>query len=245
MTATIYVSKEALATANQIKDLDYYDRLTLVDDQPDVRARPGYYLKNANSLPVAELPSDVKIAVRITPDNPVQFSRHVTFPSELRGCVFAKAPHLPKPNYAEIISYWSGKTVNAKDGGAVYFQNPLNECLVVISGTDGSAASSDPTEHREMDDLLSEGVVVAIVDLGALVASQPLGHFIEIALPVDEALLSNEPGSSDVSRPYDAGALKQKEHIYLRVLDVLRSPDPDYIAIDVLRGELLDYGYWY
>jgi hypothetical protein len=36
-----------------------------------------------------------------------------------------------------------------------------------------------------------------------------------------------------------------QELIYLKAADVLGSPDPDRIYIDLLRHELLDYGYWY
>jgi len=29
------------------------------------------------------------------------------------------------------------------------------------------------------------------------------------------------------------------------VADIRRSPNPNHILIDVIRNELLDYGYWY
>ena len=49
MPATIYVTAEAYATAQAIKDLDYYDRLNLSEEMPDFDKRPGYHLKNAES----------------------------------------------------------------------------------------------------------------------------------------------------------------------------------------------------
>src|SRR4051812_25842334 len=62
MQAKIYISAEAMATVNAIKDLDYYSRVSLSDDGPDLTTVPGYFL-NTNALDLAELPSDVEVAM--------------------------------------------------------------------------------------------------------------------------------------------------------------------------------------
>jgi hypothetical protein len=246
MLATIYVTKEAMAAALALKDLDYYDRLALSDDEgKDPTKREGYYLKNANSLPLAALPETAQIALRITPANPAMYTGHISMPANLRGCVFEKAPHLPE-QYAEIVTYWSGKTVNAKDGGAVYFQNPLNEYMVdltALQATVGGEVEGDSS--AKMDELLSEGVVVCLAGLGALVQSFPMDHFVEIEIPVDEAMLGSESGNFRSQADYDNRPSSQSERIFLKVTDILQSPDPDRIYADLLRHELLDYGYFY
>lgn len=246
MQATIYVTTEAFTTANQLKDLDYYDRLSLADnDENDVSRRAGYYLKNANELNIAVLPHGAKIAVHVTPANSTLYNRHIALPPELRGCIFEKAPRLPN-RYAEIVTYWSGKTVNAKDGGAVYFQNPANEYMVDLTAIGkGSDDQSQNDAIADMDDLLSEGVVISITGLGAVIAHLPLSQFVEIEVPVDESILGTETGKFRSTKAYDLQNNKRSERFFLRILDILRSPDPDHIYIDLLRHELLDYGYFY
>lgn len=246
MSATIHVTKEALATALAMKDLDYYDRLALSDDEAtDPTKREGYYLKNANAFKLAMLPDTAQIALRITPANTAMYHRHISMPANLRGCVFEKAPHLPE-HYAEIVTYWTGKTVNANDGGAVYFQNPLNEYMVDLTAIEATVGGEvECNSSTNMDALLSEGVVVCIAGLGALAQAFSMDHFVEIAIPVDAAMLGSESGSFRSRADYDHYSIGQSERIFLKVADILQSPDPDRIYADLLRHELLDYGYFY
>jgi hypothetical protein len=236
MTATIHVTKEAYATSILLKNLDYHDRLALSDDE-DFTQREGYYLKNSKALQLAVVPENAHVALLLDPNDPTRFDAHVCLPMHLRGCIFENAPVLPE-RYAEIIRYWSGSTVNSKEGGAVYFQNPLNEYMV-----DLVSANDDSGQQVPLDDLLSEGVVVYLRNLGALAADMNASDFIQITLPIDEAVLGNQDDEFQ-QKPYQSSA-ERFEQIFLSVSEILASPDPDNIFIDLLRHELLDYGYFY
>ncbi len=234
MSAIIYVTEAAFATLQRIKDLDYYDRSLLIEEEPALAEAPGFYFKNAKKMNFAPLPSEAGIAVVITPDS--NLGVRLSFPTELRGCIFEKAPYLPE-GYSDIVTYWSGETFNPNTSGAVYFQAKLNEYCVAL----GSDASSDPIIN---DQLLSEGVVVCITGLSPLIEGLPRESFIQISVPLDTSMLGIEQGNFLSSKEYDIHS-DQEDTIFLKVADVLDSPNPDCIYIDLLRHELLDYGYWY
>ncbi len=234
MSAIIYVTNEAFATLQRIKDLDYYDRSVLIEEEPALAEAPGFYLKNAKKMNFAPLPSEADIAVVVSPDS-AQGVR-LCLPTELRGCIFEKAPYLPE-GYADIVTYWSGETFNPNTSGAVYFQAKLNEYCVDL----GSDASSDPVIN---DQLLSEGVVVSITGLSSILQGLPRESFIQISVPLDTSMLGIEQGNFLSSKEYDIRS-DQTDTIFLKVADVLDSPNPDCVYIDLLRHELLDYGYWY
>jgi hypothetical protein len=94
------------------------------------------------------------------------------------------------------------------------------------------------------DRLLSEGVVVAVNNLSKLLSSLSPGDFIELLVPVDADMLSNEPEAFQSNAEYGLAG-DRFERVFLKVADALASPDPDRIYIDLLCNELLDYGYWY
>ena len=228
MQATIYVTAEAYQTAQMIKDLDYNDRMNLCDEIADLAERPGYHLKNANKLKLAPLPEKANI-IRLD-------TLEVSMPANLRGCIFEKAPNLPS-DYADIVGYWSGKTVNTNTSGAVYFQCPLNEYMVDL----GHNACDAPIVN---DRLLSEGVVVAISGISEILTNLTPEDFIEIRVPIDLGMLGIEGCSFGTGAAYKAND-GIYELVYLKVADILASPDKDQVFIDLLRHELLDYGYWY
>lgn len=246
MQARIYVTHDALETAEAIKDLDYHSRMLLTDDEAaDPSTKPGYYLKNANKLKLAALPADARVGVCLSPEDPITFRRHVSMPANLRGCIFEKAPLLPN-RYADIVTYWSGKPVNATASGTVYFQNPLNEYMVDL------AVISDADDHdlavlaaAPVDRLLSEGIVVCISAVEDLIADLSLRHYIEIRIPVSQSMLGVEPDDFRSDKPYDVSAEQQCERIFISVADIICSPDRDRIYIDVIRHELFDYGFFY
>lgn len=246
MQATIYVTEEALATANAIKDLDYYERMSLSEDEEnDLSRRPGYYLKNANQLKIAVLSPNAVIARRLTPEDPVTYHRHVSMPTHLRGCLFEKAPNLPA-GYAEIVTYWSGSPLNTNTSGAAYFQNPQNEYMVDMTPLDMAYVGEKAEEASVLiDSLLSEGVVVSIRGVSSLVSDLSPDHFIEVSVPVDDSMLGIEPDDFLSEKTYLPGPNEQYERIYLKVAHILAAPSRDRIYIDLIRHELIDYGYWY
>ena len=44
---------------------------------------------------------------------------------------------------------------------------------------------------------------------------------------------------------YNLDMTQSNEKIFLKVSDVLASPDPENVYIEVLRYEMMDYGYFY
>lgn len=233
--AAIYVTSEAFQTANAIKDLDHYDRVNLCEDEPDLEMRSGYHFKNANKIKLAVLPDGASI---VTLADLPGSSVSVTMPSNLRGCIFEGAPDLPA-SYADIVGYWSGESINTNSSGAAYFQCPLNEYMVDLG--------PDPLEPIVNDRLLSEGVVVAITGLSSLMHQLSPDSYIEVRFPIDPAMLGLEPDAFCSTKPYGEGPGRGEQHdqVYLKVADILASPDSDRVYIDLLFNELIDYGYWY
>jgi hypothetical protein len=246
MQATIYISDEAMTTANAIKNLSYHERMMMSDEIPDLTTQAGYFLKNATKLNLAVLPATASVGLRLIPEEPAIYHRHVSIPTNLRGCVFANAPHLPD-GYAEIVTYWSGTPVNTNTSGAAYFQNPQNEYLVDLSALD--AADGDPVAiaaaSAVMDNLLSEGIIVCIKDVQSLISGLSPDSFIELSIPVNQSFLGIEPDEFQSGKIYTADPSQQYEDVWIQCADILRSPDPDRIFVELIRHDLIDYGYWY
>lgn len=244
MQATVYISTAAIATVSAIINLDYYDRVSLGDDDPaaDLSTSPGYYL-NTNALQLMALPAEANIAMHITPADPAEFHRYVSIPANLRGPIFSGAPNLPH-DYAKIISWWSPLVPANFHRGAVFYQNVLNSYCVRLNDEGSDALAGDGTNDA-VDTLLSDGVVVVLTGLLAAVAELAPHQFIAVTIPVNADMLGIEMEGYQSAREYLAGSTQQSETLYLRISDVLASPDPDMIVISAIRSELSDYGYTY
>jgi len=243
---TIYVTDQALSVALTIKDLSQSERLALSDDPAtDLSTSEGYYLKNANRLNLAALPPDAIVGCRLTPDVPEVYNRHISLPSNLRGCLFEKA-NLPE-GYAANVTYWSGLPLNSNTSGACHFQPPENEYMVDMSALEAVIAGDGNEADASVliDALLSEGVVVCIKDVERLLDDLSIHHYIEVQIPVDDEMLGIEPDAFRSTKPYPTGPSQQYERVFLKVADIVRAPDRDRIYIDLLRHQLLDYGHWY
>lgn len=240
MSAAIYVTPASLATMRLIAPLDYYDRCTLSDDPAtDPTRREGYYLKDLSFLSVSVLPDAAHIALHLNAG-----AAEVSFPTELRGCIFEHAPHLPS-DYQRIIAYWSGPPINANENCAIYYQCPAQRYEVPLAQPEASSGLIDSWESvQPTDALVSEGVVVSIAGLDALLSNAADDDFVCVALPIDDDLLGLDNGGFLAEKPYDVTSARV-ERIFLRVADIRRSPDPQHIYIDILRYEELDYGFYY
>jgi hypothetical protein len=243
MQATIYVTAAAMATIISIKDLDYYDRVSLSDEpETDLTTTPGYYL-NTNALQVAELPADANVALHLTPSAPATYDRHVNIPAHLRGVIFSNAPDLP-PQYSEIIGYWSPLHLTNHHRYAWAYQNVLNSYCVHLT-----AVSSD-VEVRNGDEsgtdrLLNDGVVVTVAGLATMLASFSPEQFIAVDVPINPTMIGLELEGYRSAAAYCPTPTLQMETLYLQIADILTSPDADLIAISAIRTELADYGYTY
>lgn len=127
--------------------------------------------------------------------------------------------------------------MNVSTSGAAYFQCALNEYMVDLG--------PDPVNAPVIKDrLLSEGIVVAVCGLADRLSRLSLDAYVEVRFQIDPDILGNEPDAFRSTGDY-GGSSKGSDRVFLRVADILASPDPDHIYIDLLRNELIDYGYWY
>jgi len=245
MTATIYVTKEAWETCQALKDLDYYDRCVLSDDPTtDPTGKQGYYLKNANKLNLAPLQDDADIVLRFLPDD-TAYSKVVSIPASLRGCVFERSERLPSL-YAASLHYWTGDTLNSNVANAAFYQNPAQAYQIDLGPLHANPDLFNQRQSTpEIDALISEGVVVCITGLGNLVADAATEAYVEIAIPIDDAMLGLDNGQFLTGKDYDVHPGERVERIFLRVSDIRNSPDPDRLYLDILRYEELDYGFYY
>lgn len=240
MPATIYVTPASLATMTLIAPLDYYDRCTLSDDPAtDPTRREGYYLKDLSCLSVSVLPDGAHIALRLNAG-----AAEVSFPTELRGCIFERAPHLP-PNYQSIIAYWSGRMINSNADCAAYYQCPAQRYDVSLAALEASPELISRRNSTPLiDALLSEGVVVSIAGLDGLLLDAADDDFVAVVLPIDDDLLGLDNGGFLAEKSYNVTS-ERAECIFLRVSEIRLAPDPQRIYIDILRYEELDYGFYY
>ena len=244
MQPKIYVTAAAMATVDTIDGLSYYDRVCLTDEpDTDVSGDEGYFL-NTDALSLALLPREADVAVRLMLDDIVQYRRHVSIPAALRGVIFSGAPNLPA-NYAELIGYWSPLTPSSHHRNAKYFQNVSNSYCVALAEDDVEAADEEDVHDNGVDVLLSDGLVVCIDGLSSLIAGLKSDQFIEVQIPIDPTMLGVELDDYRSSRNYEIDSDQNAERIFLRVGDILASPDTDRLAICAVRTELFDYGYTY
>jgi hypothetical protein len=245
MQATIYISPEAMATISVIRDLDYYDRVSLSDDPAtDLTKSPGYYL-NINALNLAKLPVDAEVAIRLTPADAATYQQHVRMKSELRGVIFSGAPNLPN-DYANIIAYWSPLVWTHHHRRAVYFQNVLNSYCVQLVDLDGMEDAGVVTDAEHATDfLVSDGLVVTVIGLEVIVENMNREQFVALCIPINPTMLGIEMEGFHSEEEYATDPAQQMETVYLRIADILASPDVNNIAIPVIRAELFDYGYTY
>lgn len=243
MQANIYISAEAMATVNAIQHLDYYERVSLSDDPAtDLTRHSGYYL-NTNALHLMELPEGSKVILSLSPADADRYGRHVSIPTNLRGVIFSGAPNLPT-NYDQIISYWSLLSLMPYHRNALYYQNVQSEYCVTLIDTDGMGEVADDLPET-LDTLISDSVVIVISGLAASLASLNPDHFVALMIPINSDMLGIELDSYRSSQEYRATNPLQSETIFLRVADILASPNPDFVAIAAIRSELGDYGYTY
>ncbi|KQV44894.1 hypothetical protein [Duganella sp. Root336D2] len=243
MQANIYISAEAMATVNAIQHLDYYERISLSDDPAtDLTHHPGYYL-NTNALHLIGLPEGAKVILSLSPADADRYGRHVSIPTNLRGVIFSGAPNLPV-NYDQIISYWSPLSLMPYHRNALYYQNVQSEYCVTLTETDGMGDAGDGLPET-VDTLISDSVVVVISGLAASLTNLSSDHFVALTIPINSNMLGIELDGYRSSQDYVTSNSLQSETVFLRIADILASPNPDLIAIAAIRSETDDYGYIY
>lgn len=245
MQATLFISTAAMTTVDAIKDLDYYNRVSLSDEpETDLTTAPGYFL-NTNALHLAELPAGAEVVLHLTPADQAKYRQHVSMPANLRGVIFSGAPNLP-PHYAEIVSFWSPLVPTMHHRSAVYFQNEMNSyCVQLVDPDDAGDACVVDDADQAGDFLISDGLVVTVTGLAAMVADLKRDLFVSLSIPINPSMLGIELEGYRSKEEYTTDPAPQTETLYLRIADILASPDPNHIAISAIRTELTDYGYTY
>lgn len=224
---TIYISATAMATIKSLAGLTECDRdiLNLNKTHPANR-REGYYI-NAESLRLAMMPAAAVIAMHICPVTAATYGTPISFPTELRGVIFAGAPNLPD-NYAAILTYWSPLAMTSDYNGAQHCQNQLNQYVVPeLNGV-------------TRDALLSNGIVMCIDGLGLHVNQLDTNQYIEVRVPVDFDMLGMDRERFDSDMDYQVDSYQPFERVYLKVGDIQASPNPNFIALTVLHTENFD-----
>lgn len=237
------MTKEAWVTSQAIKDLDYYDRVTLSDhEESDPTGKEGYYLKT--TLNLAPLPDGARVVLRITPGD-ANYAAMVSFDASLRGIIYEKSQSLPD-RYAEIVRYWTGKPLNSNVGNAAYYQNSSQAYEIDLSAVhENYDLFSQRQSSLAVDALISESIVVSIIGLDSAIADAPADAFVEIALLIDESMVQLDNGKFMTEKAYDLRDTGRVERIFLRVCSIRSSPVPSRIFADILRYEELDYGFYY
>lgn len=234
MQANIYISAQAMATVNAIQHLDYYARVSLSDEPAtDLTHHPGYYL-NTNALHLTELPSDALIVRSLSPTDTDCYS----IPINLRGVIYSGSPNLPT-DYAKIISYWSPLALMPYHRNSHHYQNILSEYCIALTDPD----EMDDDLPEPVDTLVSDSLVVVIAGLATSLTSKNPDHFIALSIPINSEMLGIELEGYRSSQDYITSDFPQSETVYLRIADILASPNPDLIAIAAVRTEMGDYGF--
>ncbi|WP_426209792.1 hypothetical protein [Massilia sp. TWP1-3-3] len=249
MQATLYVTEDILSVANALKDLDYAERMQLEDDSSSgLPMSAGYHLKNANKLMLDILPSNAVVGCRITPDFPDVYRRHFSAPTNLRGVIYEHGPHVHHL-YRDVVSFWSGEPINAGSTSPVFHQNKLNEYMVDLSALNDATDAGDDdavaTAFGAIDKLVSEGVVICISNVEELICALSMHYYIEIAVPVNQDMLSIDSDDFLSEKAYESGSDQQYLKVWLKVADILRSPDRNCIFIDLIQHSMISYGYFY
>jgi hypothetical protein len=78
-----------------------------------------------------------------------------------------------------------------------------------------------------------------------MVADLKPDFFVSLSIPINQSILGLELEGYRSEEEYTTDPAPQMETLYLRIADILASPDPNYIAISAIRTELSDYGYTY
>jgi hypothetical protein len=274
-TAPIYTGNAAVNNVLALKDVDYYERPDLsmkgpetdVDDLVDGDVPeggeeehdeildkiqreedgfvPGQYFGDWLNLQV--LPEGANVGLQINTKRLDYYADLVEFPNDLSMCIFSRAPGLPD-KYAEIMAFWSRPAWTPSDTGAKYYQNESHSYMVNLDSDDCDdedvIENEDGTVTVLEDQLLSESIVVHIKELGRLIGEHNLDpeQFIEIGIPIDPDVLSEDGSPNFLTYNKQSDRF---DRIFLQVKDVMASPDPENIYIDLLRHEMLDYGYYY
>lgn len=215
MKAKIYLNRDSIETWGYVRANDYYGRRGANTD------KPGYWINS--ELLIAELPPAAVI-------NEIPYM--VSMPLDLRGPIYKNAPNLPN-RFIESIDYW-GKYPKQDISGRFY-QPAKHAYMLNPELIEKYEYGTIFEDDKSFDPMISEGLVIHIsFDPRELVELRD-NEFVEIEVPIDSTQLK-EGNIFDIMYP------DTSEKIYLNVGDMKKAPE---FYIDLIRYELIDYGYYY
>ena len=175
----------------------------------------------------------------VTSREPVRFGVLGEIDPSVSGIIFAGG-NLSESDKASI-RYWNTPIEPAY--GAAYYQNPNHEYMVKL-GPEPVLDGLDSTFNTlAKEEQLTEGFVVRV-------KWPDLGHF------TDGLVVVNVGVDFDKLRGIDALEYGEDNNpvsptgndimtFYVRIADIKASPTRDYGLFDIIRYEMLDYGYHY
>jgi hypothetical protein len=129
---------------------------------------------------------------------------------------------------------------------AVYLQNEMNSyCVQLVDPDDAGDACVVDDADQAGDFFISDGLGVTVTRLAAMVADLKPDLFVSLSIPINQSMLGLELEGYRSEEECTTDPAPQMETLYLRIADILASPDPNHIAISAIRIELSDYGYTY
>lgn len=222
----IYIGRADFEDVDSLKKASYYDRGTRFKDLPF--STVNEYLE----LPANALVIDCLAALKLDLAH--------------SGIIFENAKGLPEC-FKDSMLYWCDH--ENKEEALVYYQNSRHQYMIDIE----SAARTGVVE----DKLITESYVVEVVDLPTDLSIYNQDAFIKLSINFDIRALCGTNGVTD-NEDCEAVPLLTEESdpkvyassnnegltIYLKVSDIVEFNRPR-IFLDLIRYEMLDYGYYY
>ena len=164
-------------------------------------------------------------------------ARPVIIRYDLSGIIFEDGKNLPD-TFKEVIRYWDGKRIIGEyNDSMVYCQNPLHEYMVDLPEADDTVNNTE---------VLAEGYVIHISELNTELSDCDRNAFVMVNVGINLNVLAGEDAYPVCSDGNDITVNSNETlTVYLKVSDILDSPDPSNIYIDLIRYEMMDYGYYY
>ncbi len=221
-TACVYITANAMRTVAALDSLDEGQRDLLAwRPETDLRSDPGYFLA-AEAMRLKLLPEGSEISAVLAPSDEARYQKHLSFLSELRG-VICRGARLPQ-GFERSLAYWSPLEVTADHENFFLFQNLLNSV----------------TEVKGHPRLLSNAVILTLVNVLEIIEDLSPKSFVEIRIPVDASMLGLDRERWDSAEEYGQDIHLPYERIFLKVQDLLGSPTPNFLALACIHSEQWD-----
>jgi hypothetical protein len=260
----IYI-KNSLTQLKRLTKLDFYDVVDYIEEKKKnpLEFPNGFYLRD--TLSIKNLPEGSKVILVINKDNIKDF---ISFPVSLRGCLFEKGKNYPE-GFVESLKRWN-KIEKAPDENSRYFQSELHKIDIGIEETTRKHKGRIIDVNKAQDNLLAEGLCAKFcIEINRIpIGVNPYDSFVEIQLPIDKRLLWTDDEAENIScdyaidllyPSYENGEIKESsletvefnfdseriEIFYIKVEDIINSPVPNEIYMDLLDYQMIDYGYYY